>query len=239
MLPFENSPDLLFYSYPSQPQTTMFRVRPYQHADKGEVYRVCLQTCNDGNDGQNSYLDCPDVLPDKLVGPFLAYSAENCFVVVDNHGVICGYVLCAPDSESFFKNITTRWAPHMTEKYQALSAKDDMTPAEELISSFHASPSSLSAGAPHPADWCQSYVHVGFLSQSRDDILGDMSIVKRAFTCAMTSLKIHAAKGVFTRIRQRHHNVVELYRGLGFQDLAPADSSPLLTEDWVLLGRVI
>jgi protein O-GlcNAcase/histone acetyltransferase len=237
MLPFENSPDLLFYSYPTVPRTTIFHIRPYKDSDKADVYRVCLQTCNDGSDGTNDYLDSPDLLPDKLVGPFISYSADNCFVVVDDDDTVCGYVLTAPDVGSFFSSINNNWIPVMAKKYPAIDKTDNLTLAEEVVSSFHVDPSTNTTA--HPADWCQSYVHISFLGRCHDSILGDPSVVKRAFTCAVTSLKIHASKGVYTRLRTCHRDTIQMYRSLGFLDLTVSDNSPPLSDDWLLLGRVI
>ena len=53
----------------------------------------------------------------RMVGPFLRFSPEYCFVIEDDVG-ICGYVVAAIDAQSFCKKIQEEWIPEMQEKYK-------------------------------------------------------------------------------------------------------------------------
>lgn len=66
----------------------------------------------------------------RLVGPFLTYCAENCFVIVDQQNEVCGYVLTAPDATTFFENVASRWLPSMVQKYPSHDKTVDLTPTE-------------------------------------------------------------------------------------------------------------
>lgn len=211
----------------------MFRIRPYKAADKEAIYKICLETGCDGEDGQNIYLSSPDILPDKLVGPFLTYCPDNCFVCTDQQGEVCGYVLTAPDATAFFDNVANRWIPSMMQKYPLPGKNDDLTPTEERISAFHAPFKPFTS----PAEWYQSYVYISAPSSSKDYLVGDPSAIKRAFTCAVSTLKMLGSKGVYTCVGGKHRNTVQLYRTLGFLDL-PTNGN-LSADDMIMLGRII
>lgn len=242
MLPFENSPDLLFYPCPSCPQMSMHRVRPYRATDKDAVYRICLGTYQDDADGQNLRVDYPgDLLPDKLVRPFLTYSAENCFVVIDHRDEVCGFVLTAPDANAFHNDVISRTAPQFMEKY-ALHEDPctlhedphDVPQHQEIITPFHVpfKPTDV------PADWFQTVVYISILSDRNDPVLADTSVVKRAFACAVSALKILGSRSVYTCVSSKHDNSIQMYKNIGFFDLPPSKDS-FADENVKLLGRFI
>jgi hypothetical protein len=66
----------------------------------------------------------------RLVGPFLTYCPENCFVITNHQNEVCGYVLTAPDASTFFDNIANRWVPLMMQKYPLHDKNVDLTPIE-------------------------------------------------------------------------------------------------------------
>jgi len=103
---------------------------------------------------------------------------------------------------------------------------------QKAISAFH----SPFKAVVSPAEWYQSYLHLGIHAASKDSITGDASAIKRALTCAVTALKIMGSRGVYTSIGTKHRNTLQLYRNLGFLDL-PLNGN--LSDDVVLLGRVI
>jgi len=53
----------------------------------------------------------------RVVGPFLAYSTEHCFVIVDQLASVCGYVVTAPNANSFCDSVTDNWLPYLQQKY--------------------------------------------------------------------------------------------------------------------------
>jgi len=63
------------------------------------------------------------------VGPFLAYSAEHCFVIVDHLGSVCGYVMTAPNANSFCDSVTTKWIPYLQQKYPLPETSADQSAA--------------------------------------------------------------------------------------------------------------
>lgn len=53
----------------------------------------------------------------RIVGPFLTFSPELCFVIEDN-GTVIGYGLAALNAKEFYQKLQTSWLPEMCSKYQ-------------------------------------------------------------------------------------------------------------------------
>jgi hypothetical protein len=98
---------------------------------------------------------------------------------------------------------------------------------QEIISAFH----SPFKPVVSPAEWYQSYVHISIHAVGKDTTTGDASAIKRAFTCAVTALKIMGSRGVYTSVDAKHRNTLQ------FLDLPVNNThSP---DDVLTLGRVI
>ena len=52
----------------------------------------------------------------RFVGPYTFFSPSLSFILEDDIGV-CGYVLAALDSRSFYDQFTTEWAPEVAKNY--------------------------------------------------------------------------------------------------------------------------
>ena len=72
----------------------------------------------------------------RLVGPFLTYCSETCFVIIGHQNEVCGYVLTAPDATTFFDNVTNRWLPLMTQKHPLHEKTIDLTRVEVSQSEY-------------------------------------------------------------------------------------------------------
>jgi len=88
-----------------------------------------------------------------------------------------------------------------------------------------------------PADHCQSVLRIDVLSQWRDNIIGDISIVKRALACVVPPLKLCGSQGICTTLSSANIATLDTYRTLGFTELSL--DSPSLSNGLVTLGRPI
>ncbi len=52
----------------------------------------------------------------RFVGPYTFFSPSLSFILEDDIGV-CGYVLAALDSRSFYDQFVTEWAPEVAKRY--------------------------------------------------------------------------------------------------------------------------
>lgn len=75
------------------------------------------------------------------------------------------------------------------------------------------------------------------LDQWRDNVVGDISIAKRALAYVVPVLKVCGSRGIYTALNSTHLCTLESYRTLGFTELNLDSTS--LTSDFVTLGRPI
>src|SRR5258708_19266274 len=75
------------------------RIRGYQPGDRDDVYRVCLQTADNGGDGTAIFRD-PRLPGDVYAVPYAIFEPSLTLVPEDAGGV-GGYVLAPLDSQEF------------------------------------------------------------------------------------------------------------------------------------------
>ena len=91
------------------------RIRQYRPADLDALYRICLLTADDGQDGTRLYPD--GYLPGHLyAAPYALFEPALAFVAQDEEGV-AGYVLGALDPEAFEQRLERDWWPRLRGRY--------------------------------------------------------------------------------------------------------------------------
>jgi len=229
LVPLEGVQDLTVPVVPAPPVTQACTVRPYNAAtDNQAVYDVCRKTCDDGADGTEIFPFHKDLIADKLIGAFLEYSPEYCFVVEDCQGV-CGYVLAALDGKRHLQRVDSTWFPTLKEKYQKPMKKmEEQTPAEEMITCLHNHKSFIPAESiisSHP-----SIVNVALLTDRVTE-----GSAKQALASAVAALKTNGSCGIYAEVPVGDANTVARYNKLGM--LPCKDANP--PEDQILVARAI
>ncbi|KAL5021377.1 hypothetical protein ScPMuIL_000532 [Solemya velum] len=230
MLPVETVPDLFLLKAPAPPYGTsrkMYSYRPYFPSDESRVFNICLKTCDDGMDGTEVFPDMPDLIADRLVGPFVILSSELCFVVEDQEGV-CGYALASLDALALQQKCNMAWIPAMCNKYHKPN-KTDLSPSEEVILSFHTEQRKLS-----------NAIAARYPSVLRLDILPnhieDPAVPKRLLACVISALKTNGSIGVHVELNVGDKYMLEFYRKLGFFPISVNDA---VSDEILYLGRII
>ena len=85
------------------------RIRPYQPGDLDEVYRICLQTANNGQDATSLFRD-PRLPGHVYAAPYAIFEPSLAFVPQDAAGV-GGYIVAALDSQAFEQRLERDWWP--------------------------------------------------------------------------------------------------------------------------------
>ncbi|XP_054709720.1 protein O-GlcNAcase-like [Uloborus diversus] len=214
LLPLESVNDLFLYKSPETPNSRIYTIRPYLPSDEAQVYNVCRRTSDDGMDGSEVFPDYPDLMGDKLIGPFLHLSPEFCFVVEDDTG-ICGYALAALNARSLRKKSEMCWIPELLSKYPApkKASGEMLNPAEEIISTFY------NPQKEGPPDIVHEH-HPSILCMNILPSVNDSSVPKRMLTCILSTLKANGSHGVFTEVTVGDKNIVDFFSKLGFQEIA-------------------
>ena len=91
------------------------RIRPYQPDDLDDLYRVCLQTADNGRDGTSLFRD-PKLPGHVYAGPYAIFEPSLAFVAEDTAGV-GGYVVAALDSQAFEQRLERDWWPALRATY--------------------------------------------------------------------------------------------------------------------------
>ena len=79
------------------------------------VYEICLKTGNSGAGAEHIHND-PMVLGHVYAGPYINLEPESAFLLEDEMGV-CGYIIGALDTLSFFNKIKSDWLPELQKQY--------------------------------------------------------------------------------------------------------------------------
>jgi ribosomal protein S18 acetylase RimI-like enzyme len=84
-------------------------IRPYEPADRDDVYDVCLRTADSGGDATDIYRD-PTLPGDLFAGPYVYLEPDFAFVLDDGERV-SGYVIGTPDTTAFAHKLREKWLP--------------------------------------------------------------------------------------------------------------------------------
>eukprot|EP00118_Oscarella_pearsei_P019157 m.201931 g.201931 ORF g.201931 m.201931 type:complete len:200 (+) comp39601_c1_seq2:1842-2441(+) len=143
----------------------------------------------------------------RYVGPYINLSAEFAFVVEDDEGV-CGYVLGALDSKTFFVDYKAKWLPKILAKYPQSEKTESLTAPEELIASLHSEEPFL---PPELYSSYPSHLHIDIMPRGQGSGVG-----KRMIRCLLSVLKTKGSDGVFLEMGSSNQRAYKFYQKLGF-----------------------
>jgi ribosomal protein S18 acetylase RimI-like enzyme len=196
------------------------RIRPYQPADLDDMYRICLLTAANGEDGTALFHDAK--LPGHLyVGPYVSFEPSLAFVAEDAAGV-AGYTLGALDSRAFEDRLERDWWPALRSDYpEPATDADPSTPEQYAIHNIHhpgRTADELAAGFP-------SHLHIDLLPRMQRRGIG-----KKLITTMITALRDGGSPGVHLLVGRGNQRAAGFYRHLGFSEY-PATHVNVFTMD--------
>ncbi|KAK2709925.1 protein O-GlcNAcase-like isoform X3 [Artemia franciscana] len=223
LLPIESNSDLFLHKSPDVVTRQVYTIRPYLPSEEQAVYNLCNKMWKDsGNpDITEQY---PELLGDKMIGPFVTLSPEFCFVVEDNSSIV-GYAVAALDGANLWKKSMIAWAPEMQRKYNLpVSEVEHKTIIEDIIKEMHqpqqTSPVEMRGSFSSP-------IHVSLLNS-----VCDQSVPKRLVTCVIAALRGHGSSGCYVELKKSDLPAIEFYCRLGFNEISGLD-----TENTTYFGR--
>ncbi len=93
----------------------MPRIRAFAPGDLDEVYRICLLTADNGQDGTAVFTD-PRLPGEVYAAPYALLEPSLALLAEDADGV-CGYVVAALDSLDFDQRLERDWWPALRARY--------------------------------------------------------------------------------------------------------------------------
>lgn len=190
----------------------MFEIRPYHPTDLPSLYRICLQTSDNGGDG-TALFDDPELIGHFYAGPYAVLEPDLCFVLTQ-HAVPIGYVLGTRDSAEFATRCEQAWFPPLRQRYPLPSAST--RPMEiQVTHLLHQGHDAESELADYPA-----HLHIDILPAGQGKGFG-----RKLLTTFFNALRTKQVAGVHLWVATSNPNAVGFYRNIGFTELQSSPSA--------------
>ena len=202
-------------------------IRPYRPSDLGALYRICLQTGDDGQDATSLYND-PRLPGHFFAAPYGLFEPALALVAEDTAGV-GGYILGALDTQAFEERLERTWWPHLRARYPDPPASvpaEQLTPDQQVARMIH-HPWRIADGlaAQYP-----SHLHINLLPRLQAGGLGSQMT-----KMLIAALRDQGSPGVHLHVPRGNQNAAGFYRHIGFTEL-PATPDELPAPHVLLFG---
>lgn len=189
------------------------RIRPYRPDDLDDLYRVCLQTADNGGDATALFED-PRLPGHLYAAPYAIFEPSLAFVAEDLAGV-GGYIVAALDSSAFARRLESDWWPAMRTRYPEPAPGQALSPPErQAISHIH-----------HPwgthetlAERYPSHLHIDLVPRLQGRGLG-----RQLMATLKSALRDHGSPGLHLLCGRSNQRAAAFYRHLGFTELPATD----------------
>ncbi len=182
----------------------MYRIRPYSAGDLDDLYKICLETGDSGQDATNLYND-PRLLGHFYAAPYGVFEPESALLLEDDAGV-CGYVLGTKNSRIFQERMNTQWLEPLRHKY-AFPDVNDASKDAAMIRLIH--------GGYHFDAACEhqypAHLHIDLLARAQGQGQG-----KRLMHTFLDGLRAFKIPGVHLGVGVQNTNAIAFYEHLGF-----------------------
>lgn len=187
-------------------------IRPYRVGDLDDLYRICLQTGDVGEDATSQFED-PRVLGHLFAAPYALFEPSLAFVAEDDAGV-GGYIVGALDSRAFEARLETEWWPTLRERYAPPPSElptDQWTPDQRAAGLIHAPltmPAELATDYP-------SHLHINLLPRLQAQGFG-----RQLMNTLIRALRDQGSAGLHFAVLPANLRALGFYRHLGFSTVA-------------------
>jgi ribosomal protein S18 acetylase RimI-like enzyme len=182
-------------------------IRPYHPSDMVALYRVCLETGDNGQDARQQYRD-EELLGHYYVAPYVVYEPDLCFVLL-NDGSPCGYVIGTRDSDAFRLQTEREWFPALRARYP-LPPEHDRSRDADMIRLIHHGMHHTSDPVEYPA-----HLHIDLLPLAQGQ--GQGRAMMQTFLDRLRELRV---PGVHLGVGRRNTRGIAFYERMGFQQLS-------------------
>ena len=183
-----------------------FTIRPYHPEDLDALYDICLKTGDTGEDATHLY-DDPKLLGHLYAAPYAVLEPDLTFVLEDGAGV-CGYILGAFDSKTFYERLEAEWLPPLRKQYpEPTGDEESWSRDERLIHQFY------HLGATYPPDY-PSHLHIDLLPRAQGS--GNGRALMETFLAALMD---KGSPGVHLGTSPKNVRAERFYLRMGFHEL--------------------
>ena len=189
------------------------RIRPATPADLPACRDVCLGTGDSGADGR-ALFTLMDIVSDVFVAPYFEFCLEFAWVLENDEGSVCGYVLGCADTPAYETQLRDIWWPRMRAKYAGVSG---VTDRDKSYLDFIATP--VSAPAVVVAQF-PAHGHIDLLPEAQGAGWGT-----KMMTLMMNALRDAGARGMYLDVSVDNIRAQKFYSTLGFSELQRTEES--------------
>jgi GNAT superfamily N-acetyltransferase len=208
---------------PSEPA----RIRPYRPDDLDELYRICVQTADNGQDGTSIFRD--PMLPGHVyAAPYALFEPSLPFVAQDAVGA-GGYIVAALDSRAFEQRLERDWWPALRASHPEPSQElaECLSPQEQFaLRWIHhplGTPDELASGFP-------SHLHINLVPRLQGQGIG-----RQLIATVISALQDQGSRGLHLHVGWGNQRAAAFYRHVGFAEL-PADDVQVFTMNFAHLA---
>jgi ribosomal protein S18 acetylase RimI-like enzyme len=204
------------------------RIRPYQPDDLDELYRICLRTADNGQDGTSLFRD-PRLPGHVYAAPYALFEPSLAFVAQDAGGV-GGYIVAALDSQAFEQRLERDWWPALRASHPEPSqdlAKGLSQQEQFALHWIHhplGTPDELARGFP-------SHLHINLVPRLQGQGIGGQLIAT-----VISALHDQGSHGLHLHVRPANQRAAGFYRHVGFAEF-PADDVRVFTMNFARLAE--
>jgi ribosomal protein S18 acetylase RimI-like enzyme len=185
-------------------------IRPYRPTDLDDLYRICLQTADNGTDATPLFAD-PMLVGHVFAAPYAIFEPSLAFVAEDAAGV-AGYVLGALDTRAFEERLERDWWPALRVRYPdprqlaGQRSEWERIALQNIHQPFREDPG-LVDGYP-------SHLHIDVLPRLQGRGLG-----RRLIDTLLTALRASGSPGVHLRVGRANERAAGFYAHVGLTEL--------------------
>lgn len=188
-----------------------FKIRNYHPSDLYMLYRICLETGEDGGDATGTLDD--EILGHIFAAPYAVVEPDVCFILTAD-GACCGYIVGTSDSRQFAAACEEAWWGPLRLKYPLRDPSDKSREAG-LVRSIHA------GYRPPPfVDEYPAHLHIDILPLGQG--AGEGPRLIEAF---LARLREKAVPGIHLGVSKGNKRAVAFYPKLGFKPVVESDTS--------------
>ncbi|GAA0576420.1 N-acetyltransferase [Paractinoplanes ferrugineus] len=191
----------------------MAEIRSYQAADLAAVYDICVRTADAGADARGKF-STDELWGDLFAGPYVHLEPDLAFVV-DDGGVVVGYVVGTGDTEAFAQRYPAQWFARIRDRYP--EPPPPPRSAEQDLIALHYHPDHIVV--PEVLAEFPAHLHIDLLPEHQGRGFGRRLIER--FTEAVDAPGVHVAM-LTANVPARG-----FYDRLGFEVLPVPDPGPL------------
>jgi len=192
-----------------------FAIRPYHPSDFYSLYRICLLTGDNGNDGTALYRD-PEIIGHYYAAPYAVLEPELAFVLTLDE-VPCGYVIGTANSATFRERCEVEWFPPLRLRYPMPAEDDDSLDAmmARLILRGHTANDELNALYP-------AHMHIDLLPVAQGQRLG-----RKMMDTLLAQMRRLGVPGIHVGAGRKNPRAIRFYKSYGFDVLHESEGGVL------------